>query len=61
MFVICSMEKGYKKIIPITDSTRTYIKVGSSYYEVHKEVYKLIKLLLKENKRKVSKHERFEA
>ena len=54
------MKKEKKIVVPITQDTLTYLKIGSSYYEMHVDVYKLIQLLLKENKRK-ARHERFEA
>jgi hypothetical protein len=60
-FVTCSMRKGKLKLIPTTEKNSTYVTIGVKCYSVHEDVYNLIKMLLKENKRKVRKNERYEA
>jgi hypothetical protein len=56
------MTKLPKKLVHITDANRTYVCIGDKYYEVHEDVHDLIKMLVKENRRrKKVKNERYEA
>jgi len=56
------MKKGKVRIEPVTESTKSYVQIGGKYYEVHINVYRMIQLLLKKDKRKRRKNnERFEA